>query len=74
MPRDKRESSSHYYLAHGASLMPTYEQTGGQTWKITDDGERMLLANFAASIVTEIRVMDGIHTETTLIMGGKRGC
>lgn len=53
--------------------MPTYEMTGGKTWKITDEGERLLLANFEARISKEIRVMDGINTDTTLIMSGRKG-
>lgn len=53
--------------------MPKYETTTSGTWKINDEGERMQLANFSAWIAKEIRVMDGINTDTTLIMAGKRG-
>ena len=53
--------------------MPTYEYEKSGTYKITDDGERIQLANFTAKIYKEIRIVDGINTETTMVMRGSRG-
>jgi hypothetical protein len=53
--------------------MPSYELTNGSAFKITDDGERVQLANFSAKIMKEIRILDGINTETTMVMEGRKG-
>lgn len=52
--------------------MTTYEMQGGCTYKITDDGERLLIANFEARIIREVRMVDGINTETSLTIRGKQ--
>lgn len=53
--------------------MERYEMKAGQTFKLTEEGERVLIANFAAKIKKEVRVMDGINTEVTMVMSGMRG-
>ena len=41
------------------------------TWKVLDDGEKMLLANFQATITEEVRLTDGRNSETILTIEGK---
>lgn len=50
--------------------MSVYEETETRTFKLTEEGERILLANFVARIVTETRIVDGINTETYLTLSG----
>lgn len=48
-----------------------YEIRGNRTYRLDDEGNRQLLANFAATITEEIRYIDGNNVETTLIIEGK---
>ena len=48
-----------------------YSTEDYRTFKIDGDGERTLLANFAAQIIKEIRYMDGIETQTFLTLVGQ---
>ena len=50
--------------------MSVYEETETRTFKLTEEGERILLANFVARIVTETRIVDGLNTETYLTISG----
>jgi hypothetical protein len=50
--------------------MPTYEMTEHKTYRIEEDGERTLLANFVATITKETRIIDGVNNETILTIEG----
>src|SRR5262245_14009100 len=50
--------------------MSKYEEENHCTYKINDEGERFLLANFTARIKKETRLVDGINTETVLTISG----
>lgn len=50
--------------------MASYERLEHRTYKINDEGERILLANFTAKITKETRISDGINTETILTVNG----
>lgn len=50
--------------------MPLYEEHNQCTYKINDEGERLLLSNFTARIVEEIRTTDGITFDTSLKITG----
>jgi len=47
-----------------------YETQNFQTYRITDEGERELLANFIATITHEVRYVDGRSSETILTIEG----
>lgn len=49
-----------------------YEVTDHRTYKINDDGERSLLANFAAKIVKETRYLDGRTVDSYLDIIGSQ--
>lgn len=50
--------------------MAAYEETEYRTYKVTDEQERVLLANFTARIKAETRIVDGVTTETILTLSG----
>jgi hypothetical protein len=50
--------------------MPTYEVSQFRTYKLDDEGERIQLANFSARISKEVRIVDGMNTETILTIEG----
>lgn len=50
-----------------------YETANNRTFKIDDDGQRILLANFVARITKETRYVDGRNTETFLTIEGQTG-
>lgn len=50
--------------------MATYEESQNRTYRITEENERILLANFTARITKETRVVDGLTTETHLTLEG----
>ena len=50
--------------------MSKYDYEGHKSFKITEEGERLLLANFIAEITKETRLVDGLTTETTLSIRG----
>lgn len=47
-----------------------YEEIDHRTYRISDDGERILMANFTARIIKETRIFDGINSETVLTLNG----
>jgi hypothetical protein len=48
----------------------SYEEQAHRTYKMTEEGERILLANFTARIIKETRIFDGITTQTILTING----
>jgi len=50
--------------------MTTWAKEHHRSYKINDEGERILIANFTAEIIKEIRIVDGMNTETFLILRG----
>lgn len=50
--------------------MNKYEVIDHQTYALTGEGERELLANFSAAITQETRFVDGRSTETVLTING----
>lgn len=50
--------------------MAMYDVVDYRTFKVDDEGQRFLLANFSAEIVQETRIFDGINTETILRIKG----
>jgi hypothetical protein len=52
--------------------MAIYTYEDGRTYKVGDDGERSLLANFTAQITQETRYLDGQTTETQLTIVGQQ--
>lgn len=51
--------------------MPTYERENYRTYKLDDEGVRILLANFTAQITKETRFVDGMTQETSLTIEGE---
>lgn len=51
--------------------MKTYETEGYRTFRSDEEGNRELLANFEAEIITEIRYHDGEETDTALVLTGR---
>lgn len=47
-----------------------YEILNHMTYRVNDDGERLILANFAARIIEERRYVDGTKTEIELVIEG----
>lgn len=52
-------------------MSTTYEEADGRTFKVDEEGQRTLLANFAAKITEEIRYLDGQDTQTFLTLEGE---
>jgi hypothetical protein len=50
--------------------MPVYEEKDFRSYKVNDEGERFLIANFTARIVKETRIIDGRTSETFLTIEG----
>lgn len=50
--------------------MPSYDEEDNRTYKVDDEGERSMIANFTARIIKETRLIDGQNTETFLTIEG----
>lgn len=53
-------------------MQSNYETQNCHMYRVNEEGERELMANFEAEILEETRYVDGMNTDTVLRIGGKQ--